>query len=78
MRKVLVGALLPAGAPDELVARGQATQVVAGSGRKVVQDAVDWEKTDAYADSARAARYAGTRGPDDFALLSNAVTVASG
>ena len=39
-------------------------------------DAVDWEKTDAYADSARAARYAQTRGPDDFALLSNAVTVA--
>src|SRR5262249_23527657 len=39
-------------------------------------DAVDWEKTDAYADSARAARYAQTRGPDDFAQLSNAVTVA--
>ena len=39
-------------------------------------DAVDWEKTDAYADSARAARYADTRGPDDFALLNQAVTRA--
>jgi hypothetical protein len=39
-------------------------------------DAVDWEKTDAYADYARAARYAQTRGPDDFAQLSNAVTIA--
>ena len=39
-------------------------------------DAVDWEKTDAYADSARATRYAQTRGPDEFAMLSNAVTVA--
>src|SRR5256714_10815847 len=41
MGKVLVGAFLPAGAPDELVVEGQATQVVAGDGRKVVQDAVD-------------------------------------
>src|SRR5436190_7974732 len=39
-------------------------------------DSVDWEKTDAYADSVRASRYAGTRGPDDFALLSNAVSSA--
>jgi len=39
-------------------------------------DAIDWEKTDAYAESARAARYAQTRGPDDFAQLSNAVTSA--
>jgi hypothetical protein len=39
-------------------------------------DAVDWERTDAYADSARATRYARTRGPDDFAQLSNAVTIA--
>jgi hypothetical protein len=39
-------------------------------------DAVDWEKTDAYADSVRATRYAQTRGPDDFAQLSNAVTIA--
>ena len=39
-------------------------------------DAVDWEKTDAYADSVRASRYAGTRGPDDFALLSSAVSMS--
>jgi hypothetical protein len=39
-------------------------------------DAVDWEKTDAYVDSVRAARYASTRGPDDFALLSGAVSNA--
>ena len=39
-------------------------------------DTVDWEKTDAYADSARAARYAATTGPNDFALLNDAVTIA--
>jgi hypothetical protein len=39
-------------------------------------DTVDWEKTDAYVDSVRAARYAATRGPDDFALLSAAVSNA--
>jgi len=39
-------------------------------------DSVDWEKTDAYADSVRASRYAGTRGPDDFAMLSGAVSAA--
>jgi hypothetical protein len=39
-------------------------------------DAVDWEKTDAYADSVRAARYAATRGPNDLALLSEGVTRA--
>jgi hypothetical protein len=39
-------------------------------------DAVDWEKTDAYADAVRAARYAGTRGPDDFAMLSGAVSTS--
>ena len=39
-------------------------------------DTVDWEKTDAYADSARATRYAETAGPNDFALLNNAVTIA--
>jgi len=39
-------------------------------------DTVDWEKTDAYADSARAARYAATAGPNDFALLNDAVTIA--
>ncbi len=39
-------------------------------------DAVDWEKTDAYAESVRAARYAETRGPNDFALLSEGVSRA--
>ena len=39
-------------------------------------DTVDWEKTDAYADSARAARYAATAGPNDFALLSGSVSMA--
>lgn len=42
----------------------------------VPADSVDWERTDAYADSVRASRYADTRGPDDFALLSGAVSVA--
>src|SRR6186997_1056042 len=42
----------------------------------IPSDTVDWEKTDAYADSVRASRYAGTRGPDDFALLSGAVSSA--
>ncbi|HET7697935.1 MAG TPA: hypothetical protein VFK57_19635 [Vicinamibacterales bacterium] len=37
-------------------------------------ETVDWEKTDAYADSVRATRYAATRGPDDFALLNEAVS----
>ena len=37
---------------------------------------VNWEKTDAYAESARAARYAATRGPDDYALLGQSVTRA--
>jgi hypothetical protein len=39
-------------------------------------DAVDWDRTDSYADAVRASRYAGTRGPDDFALLSGAVSTA--
>jgi hypothetical protein len=39
-------------------------------------DSVDWERTDAYAESARATRYAQTRGPDDFALLNEAVSRA--
>src|SRR5918993_709242 len=42
----------------------------------IPSDTVDWEKTDAYADSVRAARYGATRGPDDFALLSEAVSRA--
>ncbi|PYR88871.1 MAG: hypothetical protein DMF84_26380 [Acidobacteria bacterium] len=37
---------------------------------------VDWERTDAYAESARAAHYAVTRGPDDYALLASAVARA--
>src|SRR5579862_5907088 len=37
---------------------------------------VDWDKTDAYADAARAARYAETSGPNDFVLLNEAVTNA--
>ena len=41
-------------------------------------DTVDWEKTDAYADSVRATRYAETRGPDDLALLNEAVSRALG
>ena len=39
-------------------------------------DSVDWDKTDAYAESARATRYAQTRGPDEFALLNEAVSRA--
>jgi hypothetical protein len=39
---------------------------------------VDWERTDAYVDSARAARYAATRGPDDFAALKESVSRALG
>ena len=42
----------------------------------IPSDAVDWEKTDAYADTIRATRYATTRGPDDFAMLSGAVSNA--
>ena len=41
-------------------------------------DTVNWEKTDAYADSVRATRYAETRGPDDLALLNEAVSRALG
>jgi hypothetical protein len=41
-------------------------------------DTVDWEKTDAYADSARAARYAATLGPNDYALLNEGVSRALG
>lgn len=37
---------------------------------------VDWQRTDAYAESARAARYAATRGPDDYAMLASAVARA--
>ena len=37
---------------------------------------VDWDRTDAYADAARAARFAATRGPDEYALLAQAVARA--
>ena len=33
---------------------------------------VDWDRTDAYAEAARAARFAATRGPDQYALLQQA------
>src|SRR5262245_969515 len=42
----------------------------------IPSDRVDWEKTDAYAEAVRATRYAATQGPDDFALLSEAVSRA--
>jgi hypothetical protein len=42
----------------------------------IPSDTVDWERTDAYADSVRATRYAATRGENDLALLSEAVSRA--
>jgi hypothetical protein len=42
----------------------------------IPSSAVDWQRTDAYAESARAARYAATRGPDDYATLASAVARA--
>jgi hypothetical protein len=39
-------------------------------------ESVDWERTDAYSDSVRATKYAATRGPDDLALLGQAVSRA--
>src|SRR5437764_1919780 len=38
----------------------------------IPSETVDWDKTDAYAESARAARYAATRAPDEYALLTAA------
>ncbi len=35
----------------------------------IPENRVDWDRTDAYTDSVRAARYADTRGPDDYAVL---------
>ncbi len=64
---------------DRVVMSVPLGETVAGPDLHLVSipsDTVDWEKTDAYADSVRASRYAGTRGPDDFALLSGAVTTA--
>ncbi len=37
---------------------------------------VDWDRTDAYAEAARAARFAATRGPDQYALLQQSVARA--
>lgn len=37
---------------------------------------INWEQTDAYAEAARAAKYAETRGPNDYALLGDAVSRA--
>ena len=42
----------------------------------IPESRVNWERTDAYSDSARAARYAATRGPDDFAALNTSVSQA--
>jgi len=40
----------------------------------IPESRVDWAKTDAYTDSARAARYAATRGPDDYAALNRLIS----
>jgi hypothetical protein len=42
----------------------------------IAESAVDWAKTDEYADAVRAKRYADTRGENDFALLSAQVAGA--
>src|SRR3712207_5020641 len=42
----------------------------------IPETAVDWERTDRYAEAARARRYADTQGEADFALLSAAVARA--
>src|SRR5687767_14726267 len=39
----------------------------------IADSAVDWERTERYADAARARRYAETRGENDFTLLSSEV-----
>ncbi|HET7618426.1 MAG TPA: hypothetical protein VFK20_07950 [Vicinamibacterales bacterium] len=39
-------------------------------------DSVDWTRTNAYAEAARAARYADTRGADDYAMLTQQVAAA--
>lgn len=39
----------------------------------IAESAVDWDRTDRYAEAARAQRYAETRGESDFTLLSNEV-----
>lgn len=40
----------------------------------IPESRVDWAKTDAYTDSARATRYAATRGPADYTALNTLVT----
>jgi hypothetical protein len=42
----------------------------------IADSAVDWRRTDEYADAVRARRYAETRGDDDFATLSGHVAAA--
>jgi hypothetical protein len=42
----------------------------------IADTAVDWRRTEEYAEAVRARRYAETRGEDDFALLSNQVAAA--
>lgn len=42
----------------------------------IAETAVDWSRTDEYAEAVRARRYAETRGEDDFAMLSNHVATA--
>ena len=42
----------------------------------IPSETVDWERTDAYAESVRATRYATTHGENDLALLSEAVSRA--
>src|SRR6185437_5136589 len=40
----------------------------------IPESRVDWARTDAYADSARAAQYAATGGPADFEVLQGTVS----
>jgi hypothetical protein len=42
----------------------------------IPDDAVDWAKTDEYANAVRARQYAATRGEEEFAVLTGHVTVA--
>jgi hypothetical protein len=42
----------------------------------IADTAVDWTRTEEYAEAVRARRYAETRGEDDFAILSNHVAAA--
>jgi hypothetical protein len=42
----------------------------------IADSAVDWRRTEEYAEAVRARRYAETRGEDEFAILSNHVAMA--